>query len=261
MSFSRARRVNQGLDINPSRRRGEPIKSIIYLHPMADDMNVTDVGRNVTMLQHIAGNAIRNVIIVTTKWERIPESDRNSKEGELRRDLMQFYQEPFVRYDGTKLSALIILNLAKKKAPKPLALQTELEDNNSNPSRTKSGAALAHYLRRLIRSEQNRENDLDEEKSAAESANDWGKVDELTSTLRQLEDTLALLRKRLRELDVTIDWGQATTDIEALERAIKARHDSAIKDWKAEYEKVMIENSTLRNKVVRLPCTSGFSVP
>ena len=54
---------------------------------------------------------------------------------------------------------------------------------------------------------------------------------------RQLSDALTRLRNDKGELGTPINWDQVTEDNEGLERVIKEQRDSAIKDWKVEYDK------------------------
>jgi hypothetical protein len=234
--------------IDCSGRIAEQIQSIIYMHPMTDggltvadaECYARDVERNVRMLLEITGDAIRNVIIVTTKWGRIPHSDRESKETDLRNRLMQFYQGPFIRHDGTKWSALNILNFANQKIPQLLDLQNEV--TLIGPADTTAGVVLSSYISGLNSSKREERTRLRAENRTAKRANRNDKVKELTAALEQLEVTLGRLEEEDVELNAPVDCEKTAGDNAALERAIEERHDWATKDWKAEYDKLVIEN-------------------
>ena len=247
----------QGLNIGCSHRRDEPIQSIIYLHPVANDgSNVADddVEFNVKMLQEIAKDVMPNVVFVTTKWDRIPESERDSKQDELQNGLVGFYQEPFVQHDGTKWSAVSILSHAKRKTPKPLDLKNEI------PSYTSAGVALSEHIDKLIKSTQEQEGTLRPRIRRAQRNNDRDTAQQLGLTLNELKATLARLDKGHADLDTPINREQAARDNEALEGAIKEQYDSATTNWKVEYNKLVTTNTDLRTKLVcMLPMTPGWT--
>ena len=243
-------------NIDYSRRRGELIRSIIYMHPITNDgLNPANVEFNVKMLQEIAKDAMGNVIIVTTKWDRIPDSNRDSMEAGLRKGLMQFYQDPFMRHDNSKWSALGILNNAKKKTPILLDLKEE------NPSITSAGEVLTDRIDKLIEFKQKEEADLRRKIITARKERNQSKEGQLKEALKRVVDTLLRLRDDTEELGSQIDWEQAARDNVALEGVIKERHDSATKDWKAEYDKLANDiDIESKAKVVRLLCSVNFSL-
>jgi len=70
------------------RRRQEPISGIAYMHRIDDNGMNLGVERNFKMLSEIAGDqqhAARNVIIVTTGWEKpVPQGvDRAANQANL----------------------------------------------------------------------------------------------------------------------------------------------------------------------------------
>jgi hypothetical protein len=218
------------------------------MHPMTDsglndadaESYARDVERNVRMLLEITGDAIRNVVIVTTKWGQIPHSDRESKETDLRNRLMQFYRDPFIRHDGTKRSALNILDTANQKIPQLLGLQNEL--TLIGPADTTAGVALSSCISSLDASKREERTRLRRENRTAKMVNKDDKVKELAAALEQLEVALGRLEKEDAALNAPVDWKKAAGDNAALECAIEERHDLATKDWKAEYDKLVIEN-------------------
>ena len=197
------------------------------------------------MLQYIAEVAIRNIVIVTTKWDSIPDSARDSKEADLRTRLMGFYQDPFIRHDGTKWSALTILSNAKRKIP------TLLDLGDENPASTNAGTELSDHINALIDSRREQERSLEREVRSlrhARTAQDKDKVDQLNRARNEVEKALNRLRNDKLALDAPIDWEQADRNGVALEAAVEERRKLATKDWKAEYDRVA-------GRVVRLRCS------
>jgi len=222
-----------------SHRRGERVSSIIYLHPITANgsSKVPDPERNVTMLRRIAKDAEDNIVVVTTGWEQISESDTDSNpELELPVDLTGDQLDDPLRHNGTKLSALSILNSATKKTPKLLDLKDEI------PAYTGAGKALMDRISKLKTSNQEAER---KEGDKIKKEKNMVRVKELQAKRKQYGDTLTRLRNEERELEAPISWEQATTDNDALERAIKGQRDSATKDWKVEYDKKVAENKLL----------------
>ena len=190
-----------------------------------------------------------NVVIVTTKWDQIPDSNRDSMEAQLRNGVMRFYQDPIMRHDGTKWSALSILNNAKKKTPILLDLK------NENPSLTSAGKVLIDHINRVMDSKREQEAELERELPIAETGNNNSRVDQLNLSLGQVVGAIRRLRDDKGHLRGRIDWDQAVRDNKALEGVIKERRDWATKDWKAEYDKLVNESKA---KVVRLLCSLDF---
>ena len=67
--------------------------------------------------------------------------------------------------------------------------------------------------------------------------------EENKNKLKQLEVGQTQLRVALdddrKKLGAPINWEQATKDNEAMEHVIKQQRDSATKDWKVEYRKLV----------------------
>jgi len=154
-----------------------------------------------------------------------------------------------LRYDGTKLSALIILENARKKLPIVLDLKNKI------PWRTNAGKELNNHIHELI----NPKRDLDDKLGKLiEEADDDDKVKILEAEQKQLKDALSRLDDERKKLGNPINWEQAKKDNEALEGVIKEQRDSAAKDWKAEYNSVLNEKNALQTK---LNSSLSFSVP
>jgi len=196
-------------------------------------------------------DAMQNVVIVTVKWGQIPDSDRAGMENTLRSDLTDFYgSSPFMRHDGTKFSAQGIVNYAKNRTAVLFGLQKDLLSPKRRPSATSAGKELLGHIGRLIQVAETRKANL---RRRIDNNEDDDEAEQLEADRKQLNDALAHLDQEDTLLTTRIDWNQAAVDNEALERAIEERRELATKDWKAEYDKLAVENRKLKGELVRLP--------
>ena len=132
-------------------------------------------------------------------------------------------EKPLV-YDGTRLSALIILeNATAKKTPILLDLKSK------TPRHTDAGKESARYIREeLMDPKEKQERELD---NKIQEEEDEDIVEKLKAEQTQRNATLNRLKDDRDKLGSPIKWEQATKDNVALERVIKKQRDSATKDW------------------------------
>ena len=203
------------------------------------------------MLEQIVGEqALENVVIVITGWDQIPNTHRDAKEAELACLFMSFRPNQFMRHDGTRFSALNVMSSVLKMTSRPLRIQIELEVTK-DPAYTSAGMELFEDIRRYITAKQMEDTRIRKEIGAARRATDKDKVTELNATLAELGVVLNRLNGEQSKLEAHVDWEQAARDNIALEGAIKKQRDLATKDWKVEYDKLMIEHHKLKDELVR----------
>jgi len=118
---------------------GKEIHSIIYLHP-ADRSKAAEVDRNIKMLKQIVQGAVKNIVVVITGRDQIPDTGGDSEDSKWLGGLTGQGLGKALRYDGSKLSALIILETATKK---PLIT---LDLKNKIPWRTDAGKELNKHI-------------------------------------------------------------------------------------------------------------------
>ena len=106
--------------MNPLRfKQGKKLGGIIYLHQITDRKMGGVSLRNLRMFRKLCGeDALKNVVVVTTRWDGVPEKDRERverRENELMNTPGKFFQPliaaggQFLRHDDTEGSALIPL--------------------------------------------------------------------------------------------------------------------------------------------------------
>ncbi|KAF8153679.1 P-loop containing nucleoside triphosphate hydrolase protein, partial [Mycena galopus ATCC 62051] len=135
------------------------LSGIIYLHRITDTRmgGVTD--RNLRMFRKLCGDdALKNVAIVTTRWDDVQEKDRGAierREGELMKTPGRFF-EPliaaggrFLRHDNTVGSARRIMETFLAKDPIALQIQLEMRDGKTLEE-TAAGSELAAEMKKLM---------------------------------------------------------------------------------------------------------------
>jgi len=178
--------------------RREEITSIIYLHPV-DRSKEADVGRNITMFRKIVQGAEENIVVVTTGGVQTQNADGDDEESPLPHDLKGDGLEGPLGYDGTTLSALIILETARKKNP------IQLDLKNKIPQRTEAGKELTRHIDELRKSVRGRDEKLDKE--IAKEANDV-KQRELEAKQTQLKAALRRLDEDRKKLALPQIWSK-----------------------------------------------------
>lgn len=115
--------------------------------------------RNLRVFNNLCGpEAMKNVMVVTTMWDRVTEQEGTSRVAELRTK-RGFLGEAIsngaviVQHrDNTMESARRILSeLLAKSDPVPLKIQTELVDEHKDLSDTAAGLELNRELREQIK--------------------------------------------------------------------------------------------------------------
>jgi len=229
------------------RRRQEPVSGIVYTHRIDDNgTNVAGVDRNFRMLSKITGDQqhfARNVIIATTGWDRpVPQGvDRAANQANLQTILAPtFNSDQFMQHDGSKWSALRIVNVLKTKTPTLLYIQTQLA-NDPDPAFTSAAVELVGDINAFIRTKRAEDDRIRDQLPIARGNRDMAGVTTLTNNLTQLGVLLDRLRAEESKFQAPVDWDQATRDNAQIEAKITEQYTLATTDWKAEYDKAKVE--------------------
>lgn len=163
------------------------------MHPVTvDRLKVADVDRNIKMLQRMVRDAVQNTVIVIT--------GDDIEESKLPGGLTGLGLGKPLRYDGTQLSALMVLGNTKK-APILLDLGNEI------PRYTGAGRELIRHIRALLTPNlQNWDNELGVMIEEEENKN---KVKQLEAERRQLRVALSRLEQRD---DWKVEYGRLISD-------------------------------------------------
>ncbi|KAF8345738.1 P-loop containing nucleoside triphosphate hydrolase protein [Amanita rubescens] len=157
-------------------KRGKNLNGIIYLHRITDPRMGGALNRNLKMFQKLCGvDALKNVIVVTTRWDDVQEKDREAterREEELMKTKGMFF-EPiiaaggrFLRHDNTIESARRTMDQLVDKEPIPLQIQIEMRDGKK-VEETTAGIELRAEMNKLIEKHANEMKNLIEEMEEA----------------------------------------------------------------------------------------------
>ena len=192
------------------------------------------------MLRLLVQGPVENIVVVTTGRDQIPDAGGDSEESKWLGGLTGQGLGNSLRYKGTKLSALVILENAATKKP-PIILNP----TNKIPWHTKAGKKLNEHIHKLKKPKKDRGEEL---VRLIDQEEDDDKVKELKAENTEVEETWTRLEKERNRLGDPINLEQAKQDNEALGGVIKEKRDVATKDWKAAYDSILKEKN---DKVVR----------
>lgn len=126
---------------------GSPLKGIIYIHSIADVRFRGSAGLNLRILRQMCGDqALRNVMLITSRWDQVMPSQGADRERNLRED---FWKEMLRkgsrmnRFQGTHDSAAALVSqLLEINDSCVLDIQRELTDEGKTLDETSAGSCL-----------------------------------------------------------------------------------------------------------------------
>ena len=174
------------------------LSGIIYLHRITDDKMQGSAKKNLFMFKKLCGqNALKNVILATTKWEEVGEEKGYEREKELK-STEEFWGwmvkngSQVQRHYNNKESAMRLIGTytSTKRTEMTLDIQKEMVTNGKSLNQTQAGRAL--------------DGELQKQRENFEK--------ELRDTRQMMKDALAsrdsesakMLREHRRDLDAKI---------------------------------------------------------
>lgn len=132
---------------------GLKLKGVIFFHRITDiKMSGTSM-KTLQICRKICGqDALKNVMLVTTRWSEVDKSIGAQREEELRTNFWKFMLEfgsTMARYHGDQDSAVAIASQLLQRDTVILDLQRELVDNNKKLSQTAAGALVNDDIEEL----------------------------------------------------------------------------------------------------------------
>jgi hypothetical protein len=177
------------------------LAGIIYLHEISQIRMSGTSRRNLTMFDKLCGdNALKNVILATTKWGDIELDVGQRRERQLsdtywKKMLAQGSQ--MTRFMGMHDSALATISLILSKDPVDALIQEELVDLQKILPETEAGKTLRYTLQELLEAQTKSAQQLQKEN---ETQGNEGLRQRQEETLKQLRSTL----QQIRELEVPL---------------------------------------------------------
>ncbi|KAI6044150.1 hypothetical protein EDC04DRAFT_462217 [Pisolithus marmoratus] len=139
--------------LNAVYRKNIKLNGILYFHPISDNKVRDASSRTFNVLKELCGkDNCKNVIFVTTMWNKVPEEVGLAREQELQSDfwrVMISLGSTTQRFEGTTESAWEIINSISISQPaerRPLQIQREMGDEHILLHRTAAGKTLFESL-------------------------------------------------------------------------------------------------------------------
>lgn len=113
--------------------------------------------RNFRMLRHLCGDTtLKNLVIVTNRWEEVPLSVGEAREAELASQDIFFKPAldkgaKLLRHTNDIDSATNILRSTIRNTALPLTIQTEMVDEGKDLDETAAGAEVHTEMKRLMK--------------------------------------------------------------------------------------------------------------
>ena len=165
--------------------------------------------RNLRVFRKLCGDdALKNVVIVTNRWDDVQEKDRGAM-GEREKELMETpgkFFEPliaaggrFLRHDNTAGSARRIMEAFLKNHPIPLQIQLEMRDGKTLEE-TAAGSELGAEMKKLQDKHSNEMKNWKEQMAEATAAEDEAMKNELEAKRTEMQKEMTKWRRQKRAL-------------------------------------------------------------
>jgi chromosome segregation ATPase len=178
--------------------------------------------RNLKMFRKLCGeDALKNVIVVTTRWDDVPPKDREAmakREEELMKTKGKFFEPlitaggQFLRHDNTIGSARRVMEKLLDKDPIALQIQVEMK-NGKKVEETAAGAELTAEMNKLIEKHTTEMNDLRKEMTDAIAEKDEQLRKELETERARLKGEMEKWESEKKRLAGDLDSVKQAADV------------------------------------------------
>lgn len=205
---------------------GVELKGVIYLHRITDIRFTKGAVKTLDIFKNICGDlALKNVLLVTSRWSEVSEDLGSKRERELREDFWAYMLHKgsmLGRYTGDRPSAVTLISQILSKDTVVLDLQKDLVDEGKDLNETLAG----QYV----------DGSLEKKKREYEKA-----LANLEQLKRELLEEDRAMKRRIQE-----DWAQerarlrkAEEEQENLRRPVGSEVQDKIKNRKNGIYKVL----------------------
>lgn len=178
-----------------------PISGVIYIHDITAEKLTGTAQRYLNMFEKIVGpNALRNVTLLTTKWDRMPQDYNENKEKMLKdgpwKKLIRHGAS--VRSIGLTYGRAAYETIVKellRNVAATLQIQQELVDQQLPLNETTAGRMLDEQIREATEDLRKKLDEVDQELAAAKAQHGRG-IEELRQSLEEDKEDL---RRELRQ--------------------------------------------------------------
>ncbi|KAJ2934409.1 hypothetical protein H1R20_g2654, partial [Candolleomyces eurysporus] len=187
---------------------GRKLSGIIYIHSIASNRIGGTGRRNLTIFQKLCGRrAIRNVALVTTRWDQVKQSTATSRENELRTKspLFKYFLDngaALFRYDRKEgiQPAQAITRHFINSSPVPLSIQREMVDEGKLLSETAVGIELQKDFRKRMEDSHKTMRQLKEEFHDFKNVNDIAAARDVRQEMISVKEKFDKVRDDCRKL-------------------------------------------------------------
>ena len=201
-------------------RKGKLLSGIIYLHRITDVRMDGSSNKYVKMFQKLCGpNALKNVLLTTTRWSDVTQAQGESREAELQGG--DFWGglitegASVARFMGARESGLELIDKLIGNKPIPLDIQDQMVEKEMDMAQTNAGKFMNEELDALHKKFQKelkdlkkqhqkairQKDDLFKEILAEERAQSRRKLDEAAAQKKLLENLRAGIMRELEEAE------------------------------------------------------------
>lgn len=132
---------------------GVQLKGVIYVHRIADLRYGNSAVKTFEICKRICGeDALKNVLLLTSRWDQVDEVTGAKREKQLREDFWSYMLHRgsnMSRYHGSRESAQSLVSQLLSKDNVTLELQKELVDQNKRLNQTVAGSFVNDNLEGL----------------------------------------------------------------------------------------------------------------
>ena len=129
---------------------GVGLKGVIYLHRITDNKYAGSSVKTLEIFKKICGEvALKNVLLVTTRWNEVAEEKGASREQQLRDDFWAYmlsHGSTMARFYGNRESAIGIVSQLVSRQSILLELQRELVEQGKTLNQTVAGAFVSNSI-------------------------------------------------------------------------------------------------------------------
>ncbi|KAF5354511.1 hypothetical protein D9757_013410 [Collybiopsis confluens] len=208
--------------IGAAYENGVKLAGVLYLHRISDNRVSGVTKRNLRVFHKLCGpEAMKNVVVVTTRWDRATEQEGASRISELQTNrgfLGEAVSNGAVivqhRENTTESARKILSELLAKSDPVPLQIQTELVDEHRDLVDTAAGAELNSELKAQIKQYQEEIRMLREEMRERQLRGDRDiadlreEINEMNKAKKRAETEREKMRVDLEEIKKRADTGK-----------------------------------------------------
>jgi len=135
---------------------GVSLKGVIYLHRITDNRYQGSSVKTLNIFKEICGeSSLKNVILASTRWDKVTESEGASRENRLREHFWSYmisHGSTMTRYYGDRDSAVGMVSQLLGSGNIVLDLQRQLVDEGRTLEQTSAGAVINGDLAESIAS-------------------------------------------------------------------------------------------------------------